>query len=417
MTAEIAILNSFGVALAADSAVTINTGNGERKIYNTANKVFMLSKFHPVGIMIYSNAKIMGIDWELVIKLYREQLGKKEFTQLKDYADDFFNYIEANEVLFSKEQEKFYLSFVITTHLIAIRSKIIEKFKEVVPVESADVPKVVEEIISDHMKSWEEKKDLPNKKMTYDDFKLALKTYKIDLEMFIKKELEKLPISLSAKGKIKETIYLSIKKNSFLKSYSGIVFAGYGKENIFPAIEAYSIEGMFNRQLKYASDKSVKVDVNHNAAIIPFAQFEMVGSFMEGIDPYYQNFIEKQIHTAMQKLESLIEKADDKLKIPEIEKEFFETLKEYRKKGCINPIISIVGSLPKDELAAMAESLVNLTSFKRKVSAESETVGGPIDVALISKCDGFIWVKRKHYFKPELNNHFFRNYYRGVENE
>ncbi|MEA1995293.1 MAG: hypothetical protein U9N18_03965 [Campylobacterota bacterium] len=45
-------------------------------------------------------------------------------------------------------------------------------------------------------------------------------------------------------------------------------------------------------------------------------------------------------------------------------------------------------------------------------SLESETAGGPIDVAVISKGDGFIWIKRKHYFKPELNPQFFANYYK-----
>ena len=70
-------------------------------------------------------------------------------------------------------------------------------------------------------------------------------------------------------------------------------------------------------------------------------------------------------------------------------------------------VMSMLSFLPKQELAYMAESLVNLTAFKRKVSDDHETVGGPIDVALISKTDGFIWVKRKHYFSPELNHHFF----------
>ena len=78
----------------------------------------------------------------------------------------------------------------------------------------------------------------------------------------------------------------------------------------------------------------------------------------------------------------------------------------------IDPIMTVVGMLPKDELAAMAESLVNLTSFKKKVTMQEETVGGPIDVAVISKGEGFIWIKRKHYFKPELNPQFFANYYR-----
>jgi hypothetical protein len=43
-----------------------------------------------------------------------------------------------------------------------------------------------------------------------------------------------------------------------------------------------------------------------------------------------------------------------------------------------------------------------------------ETVAGPIDVAVISKGDGFIWIKRKHYFSPELNPHFQGLYLRGL---
>lgn len=48
MTAEIAVLNKLGVALAADSIVTITSPRGE-KTYNTSNKLFTLSKRHPVG--------------------------------------------------------------------------------------------------------------------------------------------------------------------------------------------------------------------------------------------------------------------------------------------------------------------------------------------------------------------------------
>lgn len=93
-------------------------------------------------------------------------------------------------------------------------------------------------------------------------------------------------------------------------------------------------------------------------------------------------------------------------------------MQEFTRKNHIDQVLSVVGILPKDELAAMAESLVNLTSFKRRVTMTQETVGGPIDVAVISKGDGFIWIKRKHYFKPELNHHFFDNYFRGgMKNE
>ena len=87
--------------------------------------------------------------------------------------------------------------------------------------------------------------------------------------------------------------------------------------------------------------------------------------------------------------------------------DFQNRLDNHLKDQSSDPIMSIVGSLPKEELAEMAETLVNLTSFKRRVTPEAETVGGPIDVAVISKGDGLVWIKRKHYFVPELNPRYF----------
>ena len=47
-------------------------------------------------------------------------------------------------------------------------------------------------------------------------------------------------------------------------------------------------------------------------------------------------------------------------------------------------------------------------SLKERVTEPTESVSGPIDVAAISKHDGFVWIERKHYFRPELNPRFFQ---------
>jgi hypothetical protein len=41
------------------------------------------------------------------------------------------------------------------------------------------------------------------------------------------------------------------------------------------------------------------------------------------------------------------------------------------------------------------------------VTSPTESVGGPIDVAVITKHEGLIWINRKHYFDPEKNPRFF----------
>ena len=58
MTAIVGILNKRAVAVATDSAVTIDCQSGH-KVLNSARKLFQLSKKEPVGIMIYSSANFM----------------------------------------------------------------------------------------------------------------------------------------------------------------------------------------------------------------------------------------------------------------------------------------------------------------------------------------------------------------------
>ena len=94
-------------------------------------------------------------------------------------------------------------------------------------------------------------------------------------------------------------------------------------------------------------------------------------------------------------------------------KDFLQNMGEHLDNDHVQPVMAMVGALPKDELAAMAEALVNLTAFKRRLTGVLETVGGPIDVAVISKGDGLVWIKRKHYFPEELNRNFVANYMRG----
>ena len=102
------------------------------------------------------------------------------------------------------------------------------------------------------------------------------------------------------------------------------------------------------------------------------------------------------------KIKSVISKLEEAKK--GILDEYQKSLRQYRQEQHIGPVMKAVSYLPKQELAEMAESLVRLVAFKMRMSvSEVETVGGPIDVAVISKADGFVWIKHKSYFKQELN--------------
>ena len=435
MTAEIAVVNANGVALAADSAATIH----DTKVYNSANKLFTLSKYEPVAIMIYGGSSLLDVPWEVFIKEFRTQLHRTHYNTLDEYAKNFWKYIRSRNDIFTRDVQ-----------LSAIEERLRDIFMQ---IEEKDIRGMVRELMKKRLslsESWEEFRPEFDKLITkhqgsvsnldiLDGFEDILAD---DIIQAYAESFDSCSESLNAikDGLSQEQIYSlygivaeRIRRSGFDES-SGIVFAGYGRSEILPKISCYKVGIFVNNvlQLESLPDFGNIKDSPFYPNIYPFAQNEMVISFVHGVsqltqqrlqeafsqisDEWYRGIYEKLSVSGLSIPRDLAKVLEGAFK--EKREEMVSTL-ELCKQDNMNPIMQMLGHLQKDELAEMAESLVNLTVFKRKISRETESVGGPIDVAVISKGDGFIWVKRKHYFKPELNRAFFNNYFdsRGVNHE
>ncbi len=429
MTAEVAILNKTAVALAADSAITLGT----QKIYNSGNKLFSLSKYQPVGIMVFGNAEFMGIPWETIIKFYRSKLKKNKFDKLIEYAQDFMLFLEKENSLFwSPEIQAKHFHDVVTSYFQSIIQEVNEHVKSKLEngkLSKGQIEELVSTVIEAHHKQWQEAPDLfPDHEAHKNKI---IKDYGEILEQSKKDMFQNLPLSSTASQSLSQICALIFCKNRFSNSYTGVVIAGFGENEIFPSAAEYWLEAVISERLKFTQIQFVQASREQAATIMPFAQKEMVSTFVEGIDPAYNKTLHSYFNELLLKypenILSTISELDESRKQELLEKlslvakealaDFTQKTNQYTITNHINPVLQAVYALPKDELASMAESLVNLTSFKRKISLQVETVGGPIDVAVISKGDGFIWIKRKHYFKSELNQSFFSNYYREEAKE
>ena len=63
----------------------------------------------------------------------------------------------------------------------------------------------------------------------------------------------------------------------------------------------------------------------------------------------------------------------------------------------------VFGGMPVGEVIDLAKFLVDATINFVRFSPGHATVGGPIEVAAITKHEGFKWVQRKHHFPASLN--------------
>jgi hypothetical protein len=181
--------------------------------------------------------------------------------------------------------------------------------------------------------------------------------------------------------------------------------------------------------VKYKRINKYEISDASNSLIIPFAQQDAVMTFCKGIDPELERVIGASIGQMLtkdypEKVISMLKGLGvgiDEEKVREnlqqmgsgCLKGIGESVDTYRVENFVQPLVNTASLLPLEEMAMMAETFVNLSSIRKRFTSQTETVGGPIDVCVISKSDGFIWIKRKHYFDPKLNHHFTANYYKG----
>ena len=260
MTSEILIMNKSCVVLAADSAATVFMGEGQ-KIFST-DKIYSLSKTQPIGMMLYDHSEISGLPVELIVKEFRNSIKDMTFPTLEDCAESFIKYINNGRTtnvssksmpIISKsmmEQEIFY-------HAVNLCRGICENASERSRLCFEDLLKT-SHVCSENIREFEEKS-------LEEEIGLRLKSIDVDIDvnklgdMVIKTSeliddeafnvlnnldrrfnLDKYRLDIV---KILAASIISYDDNDL--NYTGIVFAGYGAEDIFPSFIEYKIYGYF----------------------------------------------------------------------------------------------------------------------------------------------------------------------------
>lgn len=412
MTAIVAVLNKHAVAVAADSAVTM--GN-THKVVNSANKIFTLSKYNPVAVMTYNNADFMGTPWDIIIKEYRKQLKSVCFSKLSEYVDDFVMYLHKRHFFCDMKTQLDNLESLFVDFLKML-------YNEIVQERNINKEDITEQFVDEKLQSY---MTILKARKKCTDFNIYEENKFLNFfESTIAKHTKNK--GLQRYDALAEVFFYYVGLAMRTANYSGLVFVGYGEDEIYPSLKQLNISFGFDGYLKCFEEEVCSIEEHGtSAAIIPFAQVDVTQTIIRGILPSFQDIIstatEKSITSVIGEVTKILDASSGNDSLSSaiktlninsiIEATTLQMLKEM--KACYtDPLLNTVVLLDKEDMANMAESFISLTSLIRRMQPGEETVGGPVDVAIISKGDGFVWIKRKHYFNPELNTAFFANYFK-----
>jgi len=402
MSVGVCIINRNGIALAADSA---GTYTGNKMFYNSMNKVFSLSRKYVYGAITYGTTAIYNVSIDQVLKEFRTYLDSH------DQISDFFEILPLFEAFINQNNSYYKFDLAEADHCNGLIKELVvdwgNKIKAVVSLD--DAQSQIDVILNELAVKMQNAIKIDNYDVSL-HIKNKYSGYFNTLIGMVVPELNKFPAQKNAFWDYVSN-YFNLSLTSETNNAMGLFFAGYGLNDAFPKFMHIELYRTVGGKIKYKLIERYEESNNH-AQIVPLAQRDVILTFCKGISNTFINYIPQKVESIINsKIDSLPNTFTDDQKnelkaiLSSSKTEISSAIEYSIQKDNVKPILDSVQLIPLPEMAFLAESLVNITSLKRTfaIDGNQQTVGGPTDVAVMSKGDGFVWIKRKHYFDKQMN--------------
>jgi hypothetical protein len=303
MTTEIAILNRQGIALAADSAVTI----GRQKVWKTANKLFSLAPHNDIAVMAYGSGDFISFPWETIVKCFRQKVGPKQFMTVKECAEELIRYLESDDFQ-NSGSENVSILFLFMTHLERLKDRVGEYQK----TGGYQSKKEFRQKLCDQV-SWAKQRlnDGPVflNMATLKDFKKTYQTMVLEVAKDVFKEV----ITPQVLKALTEFCFEIFRRQWPSDYETGLVVAGFGKNEFFPVVVTYMVDGKHNKTLRAWRADDYCHDINDpnqsDGVIIPFGQRDVAFLFLDGIVQRHLRWLSRSLRLLLDaKSKSLVDK-------------------------------------------------------------------------------------------------------------
>ncbi len=409
MTSEIAVMNQRAVALAADSAVTLIDG-GTVVVRNDQRKLFNLAEGLPIGVMFFGVADMMGHPWEHLIEHFQKTKPGK-LAHVRDYATKFAAMLDNLEEFFPRARQKDDYKRLLASvyryvfHLAQFLRETGGKDRAKV-TDTAILQEAIEDVWNDYQFRGDgsPRGDLacfpPNFAAT------VARDYADVIGEMIAYGFSPFDLDKTALGHLRDIATFCVVKDLFLEDVTGLVFAGFGTDERYPVVTTHYLSAIVGGRVKRAESSVDTIDGDMRSKIRVFADSEVTNAFIRGIDLNLERRIYGTVHGMMRGLVDHVVGAFSNVDparresvrrqfhsehLPQYIDGFREVIGDYQQQAYIRPVLRVIEMAARPELAETARELVALNAFKKRIMAQQQTVGGAIDVAVISREAGFQW--------------------------
>ena len=206
-----------------------------------------------------------------------------------------------------------------------------------------------------------------------------------------------------------EIIASHIKNDVVFKEneHTFLVFAGYGEDETYPSICQYEVTGINKSKLQWQLCGSANISDEQESNIFTSGQSDIIDAIELGIQNERIGVIRKRFQTLIEDLltQNLLDSLIGKIDYPAIRQEVADLIRESGKDH-LRQHLEAIEQFDLQKMACLAENLIKATELHRKITFRQEEVGGLIDLAVITREDGFQWLNRKSWYEPSKGGQY-----------
>lgn len=386
MTSQIVLFNGYGVAIASDSALTM----AGSRVYDTAEKIIPLAEPNQFAILWSGSSHLHGYPYALLINEWKKSLGETSLPNATKYAESFVAWVESSS-LFDDFQQLVEYSRLVDGFLNETWSEIDDlresKFALGEELTEDDCEKVIN--------------DRNNRFLNWPVLHGASKgdwysQLEEEIADWIKERIEywfdDVPWTQSLESSLRNSLETYIVHSCIESSQRAtLAFVGYGTNEVMPSYFELEVRAFFGDSMLWRFKQLTNFDASSGSKYIGvklLAQHDAISTFIAGIDDQTYNRLKNEMLSGRNESSADSDGTDLEARTSKVESAFGRNEKMER-------FNNVAALMPVGSLVSVAESLIGIQSLSQAVNGELNTVGGPIDTAVITRQTGFSWVRRK----------------------
>lgn len=395
MTAQVAVLNLSGIAIASDTYVTTFTG-GEAKSMGNSQKIYELGAQHKVVILHSGAIGINQIPHHLHLSEWFRTLSMPLPT-LQAYADSYRTWSASEKRMLRPAAEARIINATLNEQYYDIARELDEAKEKLVFDEGATDRKrkaatlqAYKQVISNNVGYFGGLESYTG--ITAKGVEKSLADNETDVVGKVEYIFGRFELPQDALDTLVALAVPTLMKMQPMAADSELAFVGFGDEEPFGGVIRMSCRGLYAGALVALTKERYKVEPEDNpSGISYFAQREAMWAFISG---YNGDIMEEVKKLIWRKVEEKWGDTTEEEIGWNLAQEIESAIEEFSQNKFVSPMLKTIEAMSTSSLADLAESLVGLQATSTYSKAGAATVGGLIEVVTIDRIRGVQWKRR-----------------------